>query len=299
MGRRNKQSPADDVMDLAALLPWWVGVVLALVSYLVLHRLAVAPTAASLQPGQIGDLVARTMVAGFASGGQFLLPLLFLFGALISFLRRRKRQSLVASVTQSKAAGALNDMSWRDFELLVGEAFRLQGYGVIEQGGAQADGGVDIVLRKRMETFLVQCKQWKSYTVGVAVVRELYGVMAARGAAGGFVVTSGSFTTDASAFAHGRNVTLIDGPKLFGLIQQAKAARSTAGSAPAMQPAVRPPLAQTVSLQEATASRQQVAAPPLCPACGAQMARRTAKKGANAGALFWGCSTYPACRGTR
>jgi restriction system protein len=27
--------------------------------------------------------------------------------------------------------------------------------------------------------------------------------------------------------------------------------------------------------------------------------RRTAKRGANAGGEFWGCTGYPACRGTR
>ena len=36
-----------------------------------------------------------------------------------------------------------------------------------------------------------------------------------------------------------------------------------------------------------------------CPVCGAAMAKRLAKKGANAGQEFWGCSRYPQCRGTR
>ena len=70
----------------------------------------------------------------------------------------------------------------------------------------------------------------------MGVVRELYGVMAAKGAAGGFVVTSGSFTEEATAFAGGRNVTLVDGSKLFGLIQQAKAARSSQGRVEAPGP---------------------------------------------------------------
>jgi len=29
------------------------------------------------------------------------------------------------------------------------------------------------------------------------------------------------------------------------------------------------------------------------------MVMRTARKGKNAGARFWGCPTYPACNGTR
>ncbi|HYN60904.1 MAG TPA: restriction endonuclease, partial [Rubrivivax sp.] len=37
MARRGRTSPAEDIMDLVAMLPWWVGVVLALASYLLLH----------------------------------------------------------------------------------------------------------------------------------------------------------------------------------------------------------------------------------------------------------------------
>jgi hypothetical protein len=36
---------------------------------------------------------------------------------------------------------------------------------------------------------------------------------------------------------------------------------------------------------------------PLCPQCSAPMVRREAKRGANAGDLFWGCSAFPKCRG--
>ena len=34
-----------------------------------------------------------------------------------------------------------------------------------------------------------------------------------------------------------------------------------------------------------------------CPKCGSAMVQREAKRGANAGNTFWGCSTYPKCRG--
>lgn len=281
---KRRTSLADDLVDLVALLPWWACIALALSSYVILHRLAAVPQGA-LQPGQMGDFLQRSMITAFAFAGQFIAPILCLIAALISFLRQRKRKALVTGVVQSNSADALNAMSWREFEVLVGEAFRLQGYQVIEQGGAQPDGGIDLVLRKGSETHLVQCKQWKAYKVGVDVVRQLYGVMAAKGAAGGFVITSGTFTADAQAFADGRNVKLVDGPKLFGLIQQAKGAVS--GSAPAATrrtPSQVPP---------------PVSSEPLCPTCQGAMVRRTAKKGAKAGSQFWGCSRYPACRGTR
>ena len=134
----------------------------------------------------------------------------------------------------------------------------------------------------------MQCKQWRAYKVGVDVVRELYGVMAAKGATGGFVVTSGRFTDEAVSFASGRNVTLVDGPKLHGLIRQAKAGRhALAGTACAATAAAqRPPVGASCSRQAARL-------------CAKPMVRRTAKRGANAGSEFWGCTGYPACRGTR
>ena len=149
-----------------------------------------------------------------ASIGRYLVPFICLLGAGMSAWRRAKRRSLVQDATRNDAAGAVARMSWREFEMLVGEAFRLDGYRVVETGGAGADGGVDLELHKGGETFLVQCKQWRAYKVGVEVVRELYGAMAASGAAGGFVVTSGRFTNEARAFASGRNVELVDSERL-------------------------------------------------------------------------------------
>ena len=170
--------------------------------------------------------------------------------------------------------------------MLVGEAFRLQGYRVLETGGDGADGGIDLVLAKGTEKFLVQCKQWKSYKVGVDVVRELYGVMAAKGATGGFVVTSGRFTDDATKFAAGRNVRLIDGPKLFALIKQARQSNTTTA-----RQQVDSRLQQTAPLKAAIETN--------CPQCGASMVKRVARKGGNVGSEFWGCSTFPSCRGIR
>lgn len=45
--------------------------------------------------------------------------------------------------------------------------------------------------------------------------------MAARGATGGFVVTSGRFTQEAKELRKGRNIELVNGPRLFAMIQRA------------------------------------------------------------------------------
>ena len=284
MARKRKSSGLEDILDVVSLLPWWAGVAIAVVGYVVLHRLAVPVQVTSVQPGQVSQLVTQSLISAVATVGQYLVPFIGLVGAAMSFFRRRQRIALVTDVAQARSADALDGMSWREFELLVGEAFRLQGYRVTENGGGGPDGGIDLALTKGTEKFLVQCKQWKAYKVSVDVVRELYGVMAAKGAAGGFVVTSGRFTDDARKFAEGRNVHLVDGPKLFSMIKQAK--QSLAATA---QPTTSKPQMATPRAVAATS----------CPLCSSAMVKRTARNGSNAGNEFWGCSTFPKCRGVR
>jgi restriction system protein len=282
MRRRGKESGLEGLIGAVALMPWWAGVIGAVLSYLVLHRIASAPPeVVAYKPDQMAATMMPAIWHGLAAVGQYILPMIFCFGAIVSAVRRRERRLLVRDVAQSTAADALDGMTWGQFEKLVGEGFRLQGYAVEETGGGGSDGGVDLVLRRSGEKFLVQCKQWRAFKVGVDVVRQHYGVMAARGAAGGFVVTSGRFTEDAMNFAEGRNLQLIDGPKLTGLLRQAQ--RST-GAAALGQAPVDPPSAVSV---------------PSCPLCAKPMIQRIARKGASAGASFWGCTTFPSCKGTR
>jgi len=151
MARRGKTSPAEDIMDLVAMLPWWVGVVLALVSYLLLHSVASQQVVATTQPSQVGAMVTQTLWKTLAGVGQYILPILCLAGAGMSAWRRRARQNLVTDVAQSKATDVLDGMSWREFEMLVGEGFRLQGYQVVETGGGGADGGVDLVVSSAVQ----------------------------------------------------------------------------------------------------------------------------------------------------
>ncbi|HSI50271.1 MAG TPA: restriction endonuclease [Ideonella sp.] len=297
MGRRKgKQSSAANAwVELISLMPWWAGVAAALGFYLVLHTLAQpGPAAAApLRPGDIGHVVTGTLWRTLAMVGQYLLPFLCLIGAAASAWRQRERRQLVSLVTTSKAASALDGMSWQQFERLVGEAFRLQGFNVQETGRGGPDGGVDLVLRRSGEKHLVQCKQWKAYKVGVDVVRELYGVMAAQGAAGGFVVTSGHFSREAEAFAEGRNVRLVDGLQLQGLIRQVERARKEACAGRGA------PGARGLASPTPQSQPQQLPATPPCPVCTKPMLRRTARKGVNAGREFWGCEAYPACKGVR
>jgi restriction system protein len=168
-------------------------------------------------------------------------------------------------------------MNWREFEMLIGEYFQRNGYKVMPTADG-ADGGIDIKMTMSGETYLVQCKQWRAYKVGVQPVREFYGVMTATGAVGGYIVTSGEFTDEAVNFADGLNLRLIDGRKLLGMLGDMKAAGR---------------------VDAVVASSIQVVSAPECPKCGRRMVRRVARKGANAGGEFWGCAGYPHCNGVR
>lgn len=285
---RKKKSDAETVIDLFALMPWWACVALAAVAYVALHALA-SKAPATVDPAQalnqMDKLLVGAVLRGLATFGQYVVPVLLLAAAVVSAVRRYRRGKLLEEALRSQDAAAVDGMTWHEFELLIGEAFRRKGYAVVETGGGGPDGGIDLMLRKPVtngnETYVVQCKHWKAHKVGVDVVRELYGVMAARGAAGGFVVTSGRFTTEAMAFAQGRNVRLVDGARLKELLEVAR----TGG----------PGKAATVRDGPATAEMTMV----VCPLCSSAMVRRVAKRGPNAGEQFYGCSTYPVCRGTR
>ena len=264
---RRRNTLIEDVVALAAALPWWVSVGFAVVSFMFLASLAKGEATAAVQGSGLATPILLAAVRGFATIGQWLVPGAFLAGAVVSQFRRVRAARLLDC-----ADDAQSPLTWHEFETLVGEVYRRQGYRVAETPKG-ADGGVDLVLRRGDELFLVQCKQWQARSVDVKVVRELKGVVAARRAAGGAVVTSGEFTRDAIAFAKEARIDLIDGPRLRAMAKQVSSSHSVT-----------------------TPSRSTE---PNCPKCRASMRLRTAKRGKLSGQQFWGCSTYPKCTGTR
>ncbi len=269
------------LLEIATRLPWWVSIAIAIATFLVLRAVAGLEPVSATGSADLGAVISQGMIRAMAMFGQFVFPVIFVIGAIASVLGKRSREKLVTQVADSSSAASLGHMTWSEFEALVQEAFSRKGYAVQRIGGAGPDGGVDLVLDRGTERALVQCKQWRAQRVGVSVVRELYGVMAAQGAAAGFVVTSGSFTPDALEFARGRNIQLIAGPELFEMIRDLRI------STPTGRDDRRAPLSAAVT------------GPAQCPVCSGPMVERRAKRGANAGNMFLGCNDYPSCRGTR
>lgn len=262
MGRR-KQNGLEPV----ASMPWPVGVVFGIVAYIGLRHgvgwfLSSSASPITQQMGQELSRGALTPLAWMA------LALCWL-GALLSYLASRKRARLLETQT---GLDSLRAMNWREFEMLVGEAFRRQGYSVEETGLGGADGGVDLILRKNGRTELVQCKQWRREQINVSVVREMWGLVHHHRADAVKIVAVGGFTRDAVAFARGKAIDLVNGERLVVAVRDS----------------------QTTPTQRT--EPMLTASKPRCPLCDGGMTQRNNR---TTGEAFWGCSSYPRCKGTR
>ncbi|MBB4131778.1 restriction endonuclease [Xanthomonas sp. 3075] len=277
MGRRKKQGG----FDALAALPWPLGLVAGIVAFVGV-RYGIGWWF-SHQDGMLSQGFAQQADGIFAPLAWMLLGICWL-AALVSYLgtRRRRRFLETRTTLESLAAGG-----WRQFEQLVGEAFRRQGYGVEETGLGGADGGIDLILRKDGRRTLVQCKQWKRQQVGVSVVREMFGLLAHHQAYAVKIVCIGTYTKDAERFAEGRPIELIRGERLLEMI---RAVQLHAAKQPTPQAArVEPIFASTESTASTTIATLG------CPRCGSELVQRRNRRTSE---HFLGCSQFPRCRGT-
>lgn len=163
-------------------------------------------------------------------------------------------------------------LDWFQFEKLIALLFTAEGFVVERTGGANADGGIDLLATKNGITFGVQCKHWKTWRVGVKEVRALFGAMHDRNIAHGFLVTLEGYTSDAAAFAHRNRIALMDEPMLLRNLEEVNWRFNSA----------------FIALVKDKRK--------ICPRCESAMVLRTAMKGAHLGEKFWGCSRFPRCR---
>ena len=97
----------------------------------------------------------------------------------LSILQASARRQLVDWTTD------LQLLSSREFEWLVGELMRREGWQVTETGReGEPDGNIDLRMARGGQIRLVQCKRWESWTVGVDEVRKLGGTLMREGLSG-------------------------------------------------------------------------------------------------------------------
>ncbi len=175
-------------------------------------------------------------------GGGLALPLVFhwrllflveanvlctLFAAVISVvwfgvqIQGGLRRCLVEWTTE------LRHLDSVEFEWLVGELFRREGWTVKETGRPDApDGNIDLELSRDGKRRIVQCKRWTAQLVGVDDIRGFGGTLLREhlpGDAGVFVTLSG-FTEQARVEAQKAGIALLDGRNLYALMEKARRA---------------------------------------------------------------------------
>ena len=269
MARKAPPSLAN-VVELAASFPWQIAGLLALLAYWIVDDMAAWTTL---------DKGADMALAGFP---QYLIPGLLLIVALISFVRARQRGELSIEAVVSPTLDALARMSIRDFEKLVAEGFRREGFLAVECAGTRHLGCVDLELFMGRDRYLVQCRGWKETVVDALAVRELHAAICAERAVGGFIVASGKFTDEARKIALGRSIRIVPADSLRLLIKKVTA--SSTGE---------------ISISPVFSRRRHDPVPPACPKCGKVMMPRTKKQGGTVVQLDWGCTGFPACQGSR
>ena len=121
----------ESILDFLMVLPWWVSVVTSALAYWIL---------AILVPSMEFE---NALFKGIATGAPQLAPVLALMllvpAPISAFNSWRKRKLL----DTQKGVDTIRELSWREFEELVAEAYRRQGYQVIENNRGGADGGHD------------------------------------------------------------------------------------------------------------------------------------------------------------
>jgi Restriction endonuclease/Topoisomerase DNA binding C4 zinc finger len=162
----------------------------------------------------------------------------------------------------------LRKIDWFQFEKLMEIIYRHRGYSVKHLGGANPDGGVDLIVSRTNEKFIVQCKQWRKKEIGVKEMREFLGTLTDNKPCRGVYITLQGYTEDAWQLAGKHGIELLEETDLVKMLNEQG-------------------LSYSRDVSELFASKEK-----HCPKCGEKMVVRTAHKSGNE---FWGCSTYPRC----
>lgn len=162
----------------------------------------------------------------------------------------------------------LRNVDWFQFERIVGLAYQRLGYTVTCRGGANPDGGIDLIIEMAGQKSALQCKHWRVQDVGEPAMRDFLGALANAGIQNGIFITLRGYTGYAKQFAENNGIELMNVTGLAKLLESTNAR---------FDPEV---------LEILHDKRK------FCPKCGAEMKLRTARRGLKPGQQFWGCSNF-------
>ena len=148
-----------------------------------------------------------------------MLAALVSLGWLLIQLEAKDRRQLLEWTSDLRLLNA------NEFEWLVGEVYRREGWTVSETGRQdRPDGNVDLVVTRSSSRRFVQCKRWASKRVGVGEIRAFAGTLMREGLSGadGDFVTLSTFGEVAIDEAKKIGIQLVDGRDLYRRIEQVR-----------------------------------------------------------------------------
>jgi hypothetical protein len=163
----------------------------------------------------------------------------------------------------------LRKIDWFQFEKLIELIYMHRGYSVRRLGGANPDGGVDLIIESATDNFIVQCKHWRKWSVGVRHIREFLGAMADSEIPNGIFITLTGYSGDAKQLADKHGIQILNESDIIQMLEDSG-------------------LADSQEVIELFSDLRK-----FCPKCEGEMVLRTARLTGN---QFWGCSNYPRCK---
>ena len=175
----------------------------------------------------------------------------------------------VDQVPELTISQKLRKIDWFQFEKLVELIYQHRGFSVKRMGGANPDGGVDLIVESPAEEFVVQCKHWKKWTVGVRHIREFLGTLTDSRIPKGVFITLVGYTGEAKQLADKHGIQILNESDLIRMLEESG-------------------LQNSKEISRLLSDERKV-----CPKCEKEMVLRTARANGN---QFWGCSGFPRCR---
>ena len=163
------------------------------------------------------------------------------------------------------SSSALRAIDWYQFEQLIARLLQHEGYEVTHQGGAKADGGVDLIAQRGGVKTVVQCKHWQHWRVKEGTIREMIGTRTLYGGDRLSLYTLNPSTGPAEQLARSQGIEIVTENEILARLR----AVGAENFADLLDPSNK-----------------------RCPICDGPM-----KLHRGGFKPFWGCTGYPRCRG--
>ena len=201
-----------------------------------------------------------------------------------------------------------------EFEKIVGKLFQKLGYKVFQTPKSN-DKGKDLILTKKGQKFLVECKRYaESKMVGRPELQKFYAAIIEEEAEFGYFVTSSDFASTSKSYINDidHKIKLINGTELIDLMKsnfpnkgedelfelKCRVCGENVEFGFPFESVVHCSKDHRIITSEKSIRtrllKEQPQVAPECPKCHATMERRRSKRFKS---LFWGCSNYPNCYG--